>query len=87
MEYLQIQLFLAASAASLVGPKQERRNGMWQRRQVRGSILRVMVRLLLLYLGDRRVVSNRGGRHQTEVQEKARQDRKECVSYFCLMVN
>ncbi len=30
---------------------------------------------------------DRGGRHQNEVQEKARQDRKECVYYFRSIVN
>ncbi len=33
------------------------------------------------------VMSYRRGRHQKEVQEKARQDRKECVYYLHSVVN
>ncbi len=47
LQHLQIQLFLAsaAAAASLVKPKQERWDGVWQLLQVRGSILQAMAPL------------------------------------------
>ncbi len=47
MQRLQIQLFLArvVAAASLVRPKQELWNGVWQLLQVRGSMLQGVVRL------------------------------------------
>ncbi len=49
VQSLQIQLFLArsAAAASLVRPEQEQWNRVWQLLQVRGSVLQAMVRLQL----------------------------------------